>query len=178
MKPCLCTLFMIFPFLLYSLIENAFIDWEANRKLKWEDFKAAPDKNSPNAAETSSAIKFDYSYNGSELKYHISCQFDKNKSWGRVKTDYILSHEQGHFDITEIFARKLNKSLKEYKVGKLSDLTKDVNRMYENSMQQLHKMQTEYDSDTNNSINKTRQEEWINKIESELKVLETYAGYR
>src|SRR5580704_14365013 len=131
--------FMILPLLVFSLLENAFIDWDANRKLKWDDFMAAPDKNSPNAAETSSTIKFDYSYNGRELKYHIACQFDKKKSWVRVKTDYILSHEQGHFDIAEIFARKLNKSLKEYTVVKVSDLTRDVNHIYENSMQQLHK---------------------------------------
>jgi hypothetical protein len=177
MRTSLNILFTIIPFLVFSISENSVIEWDANHKLKWEDFKAAPDKNSPNAAETSSTIKFDYSYNGKELKYHINCQFDKNKSWGRVKTDYILSHEQGHFDITEIFARKLNKSMKEYSIGKLGDLTKDVTRIYENSMNQLHNMQVAYDSETNNSINKIKQEEWIKKIDTELRELEAYAVY-
>jgi len=32
-----------------------------------------------------------------------------------VKNDYILSREQAHFDITELYAGKLNKILKAYK---------------------------------------------------------------
>jgi len=160
--------------LILSLAENPFIPWEAGRKLTWDDFKAPPDKRSPNAAETSSAIKFDYSYNAGELRFHIVCQFDKNKSWVRVRSDYILSHEQGHFDITEIFARKLNKSVKEYRVGKPGDLTRDLNHIYENAMHQLHDMQAAYDAETNFSINTPKQEEWLKKIKTRLEELETY----
>jgi hypothetical protein len=178
MKIFLHLILTIFPALLFSLPENTFIDWKADYKLMWDDFKAPPDKNSPNAAETSTAIKFDFSYDGSNLKYHITCQFDKNKSWGRVKIDYILSHEQGHFDIAEIFARKLNKSLKEYTVGNVGNLNKEVNKIYDNTMHQLHNMQVAYDTETNFSINKARQEEWLKKISSELKDLEAYANYR
>ena len=78
--------------------------------------KQSTDSNSPNAALTGTNIKFDFSYSSETgFKYHITCQFDKNSSWGRVKTDYILSHEQGHFDIAEIYTRKLCKAFREYK---------------------------------------------------------------
>jgi hypothetical protein len=156
---------------------NSLIDWSADRKLTWDDFKATPDVNSPNAALTGTNIKFDFSYSSTDgFKYHITCQFDKNSSWGRIKTDYILSHEQGHFDIAEIYARRLNEALKEYKpdVGKAN---KEVNKIYEKVMHELSAAQALYDRETNFSINKEEQARWLIKIRDELKSYEAYAYY-
>jgi uncharacterized protein DUF922 len=168
--------FLLITFPLFSFTGKEFIDWNTDRKLTWDDFKAAPDMNSRNAALTASAIQFNFTYDG-QLKYSITCQFNKNKSWGKVKTDYILSHEQGHFDITEIFARTLNKSLKEYTIDNIKTLSRDLNKIYENTMHQLNKMQNTYDNETNFSINKEKQEEWLVKISKELKELNAYANY-
>ncbi len=155
---------------------NSLIDWSADRKLSWADFKADPDPSSPNAALTSSIIKYDFAYNDAEgFKFHIHCQFNKSNSWGRTKTEYILSHEQGHFDITEIFARKLNKAFKEYKPG--SDIKKEVTKIYKDTMHQLGEMQAQYDKETNFSRNKPQQEEWLKKITDGLKELQSYANY-
>jgi hypothetical protein len=169
--------FLVIAFPIFSLSDKSFIDWNTNHKLVWDDFKAAPDMNSRNAALTTSAIQFNFTYDGHNLNYTITCQFDKNKSWGKVKTDYILSHEQGHFDITEIFARKLNKSLKEYTVGNIKSLSKDLNKIYQNTMHELNHYQDVYDSETNFSINKEQQAEWLEKISKELKSLHEYADY-
>lgn len=153
--------------------DGPLIDWSPERKLTWEDFKSPPDKNSPNAALTNTAIKIDFSYNNQVLKYHIRCQFDKRNSWGRVKNDYILSHEQGHFDIGEIYARRLNKALQEYHVHP-ETLSKDVNLIYQDIMQQYHDRQDEYDSETKFSIDTTKQSEWLKKIKDELAELSAY----
>jgi len=83
----------IFPIFFSAPQSNPFIDWKNERKLTWDDFKQKPDAASPNAALTSSIIKYDFGYNNVDgLKFHIYCQFDMEKSWGRAKTDYILSH--------------------------------------------------------------------------------------
>jgi predicted secreted Zn-dependent protease len=156
--------------------DNSLIDWSHERKLNWEDFKAAPDKNSPNAALTNTAIKIDFSYNNEVLNYHIRCQFDKKNSWGRVKNEYILSHEQGHFDIAEIFARKLNKALKQYQPHP-ETLSKDINSIYQDMMQQYHDRQTAYDEETKFSIDTQKQAEWLKKIKEELKQSEAYGDY-
>jgi regulator of sigma D len=165
-----------FPEIFSTVQNNSLIDWSADRKLSWDDFKQRPDPSSPNAALTSSIIKYDFGYNNVDgLKFHIHCQFDKEKSWGRSKTDYILSHEQGHFDIAEIFARKLNKAFKEYTPA--SNIKKDINKIYSDLMHQLQAMQAQYDKETNFSINKPQQEEWLKKIKDQLKELEAYANY-
>jgi len=45
-----------------------------------------------------------------------------------AKTDYLLNHEQRHFDIAEIFARKLRKELEEYTFNKNN--LKEIENLY------------------------------------------------
>ena len=85
------------------------IDWNATNRLTWNDYKGNPDPNSGAAATTTSYLGIEYNFKNNTVTYKIVCRFSKNKSWGMYKTDHILGHEQGHFDITEISARKLNK---------------------------------------------------------------------
>src|SRR6476661_1168751 len=91
-----------------------FIPWTFSRRLEWEDFLCAPKNYSDAVASTSTSLGIAYQVEDGQLTYSISCNFSKHKSWGLLKTEYILAHEQGHFDITEIFARKLYKALSEY----------------------------------------------------------------
>ena len=161
-----------------NTVNSSFIDWNETRRLTWDDFKSAPDKNSTNAAMTSTNIKFDFSYNSDRgFEYHITCQFDPNSSWGRIKTDYILSHEQGHFDIAEIYARKLYKALKGYSPDP-KKANKELNKIYQQLMKEMDAAQRLYDKETNFSINRTEQAEWLTKIKEDLKNLEAYSAYR
>jgi Bacterial protein of unknown function (DUF922) len=155
----------------------SYIDWNASRKLSWNDFNANPPKNPPAAALTSTAIKIDFGYYNESLQFHIRCRFDKEASWGFVKNDYVLSHEQGHFDITEIYARKLNAALKKY-VPDPASLRSDVNKIYQDMMKQYYDRQDEYDHQTNFSIDHAQQEVWLNKIRDELSELKGDANYR
>jgi hypothetical protein len=165
-----------FSRIFFSAQDDSFIDWDAHKKLIWDDFRQSPDPGSPNAALTSAVIKYDFAFSSTEgLKFHIRCQFDKNKSWGRVKTDYILTHEQGHFDIAEIFTRKLNKAFKEY--TPTSNLKQDIYKIYGEVMHQFHEVQEQYDRETNFSINHPQQVEWSRKITQQLDDLKPYADY-
>jgi hypothetical protein len=156
--------------------DNGFIQWSPTRKLNWLDFQASPPKNATNAALTSSSILMKFRSNGEELIYQISCNFEPVNSWGRVKNDLILSHEQGHFDIAEIHARKLNQALKAYHL-KFNTLSKDVNAIYQSVMGDLKQMQDLYDEQTDHSRNTTQQKSWLIKIDSYLTGLQPYANY-
>ena len=166
---------MVFSMLVSSSQTNL-IEWNAERRLTWKDFKAQPDKNSTNAALTSSSINIEFGYNNTGLKYNIKCRFDQNLSWGRIKNDYILVHEQGHFDIAEIHARKLNKALKAYKFQSRT-VSRDVNKIYETVMQEHHAFQSQYDQETNYSRNAAEQNAWNTKIEETLQALKDYSDY-
>jgi len=153
------------------------IPWSASRRLVWDDFKSRPDNNATNAALTSSKIIFNYTY-GSEkgFSYTIACVFDKTSSWGRIKTDYILSHEQGHFDVAEIYARKLNKALTNYSFNTKTS-PKEVPALYQQLMKEEAEFQNQYDSETNFSRDKKEQAAWLEKLQHQLDKLSDYAGY-
>ena len=156
---------------------DSLIDWSANRRLSWEDFKARPDGASVNAALTSTNINIDYSFNNHEFRYKIRCQFDPSKSWGRIKNDYILSHEQAHFDIAEIHARLLNKALKDYRFN-VRTASKDIGNIYQQLMNDHRIMQEKYDDETNYSRNEEKQREWKKKINQSLEELKEFSLYK
>lgn len=150
--------------------------WSAGRKLTWADYKARPDPNSDAAATTASYLLFSYSIRNDEISYRIESKFSKTRSWGLHKTAYILSHEQGHFDLAEVYARKLFKKVQEYRFHK-KNYRKDLQKIYQEILDEKEEMQNKYDRETNHSINKEKQAEWLKKIEKMLEEYKDYANY-
>lgn len=153
------------------------IDWNASRKLTWADFKGSPVKHSSNAALSSTSIHFSYGYGDKRFTYSISCQFDKNRSWVRVRTNYILSHEQAHFDIAELYARKLKRAISKYRYNE-NTVSDDLNNIYEDIMKQHHEAQSKYDKETDHSRNPEQQVFWLKKIREELEESREFASYK
>ena len=157
---------------------NDEIAWSTARPLVWSDFKGAPDGSNVNAALTSSKIVFGYNYNSRDgFGWHIQCLFDKSRSWVRVKNDFILAHEQGHFDITEMYARKLQKQLKGYSFNK-DKAQKEVPAIYQAIMKEQVDTQNRYDAETDHSRIKDKQLAWLEKIKKGLDELKEYADYK
>lgn len=165
------------PLLLTAQSSNEeMLDWDANRKLTWADYKGKPDPDSDAAASTATILSVSYNISSTGFTYKIECRFSKTRSWVLHKTDYLLSHEQGHFDIAEIFARKLNKKLSEYQFNKKT-CEKDLDKIYDEIDEEKDKMQHDYDRETHHSINKEKQAEWLQKISQELNKYKNYADY-
>jgi hypothetical protein len=177
MKKIFFLITLQFPLLLFSQKDTEFINWNESNKLIWDDFKAAPQKNGDVAALTATHLGFSYTMVNGKISYNIECRFEKNRSWGLVKNDWILQHEQGHFDIAEIFARKLFKAISEYSFNRNS-FQQDLNSIYKNIVAEKEKSQLEYDAETDFSRNKNSQEKWVKKIEGELIQFKSWAGYR
>jgi hypothetical protein len=165
-----------FPFLLFSQKNDNLIDWNEHKKLTWEDFKGSSQKIGDVAALTATHLGFSYNIVNGKITYSIECRFEKNKSWGRVKTSWILNHEQGHFDIAEIFSRKLFKAVSAYQFNK-STFQNDLDIIYKKVVEEKDLYQQLYDLETDHSRNKTKQEEWLKKINDNLNELKAWAGY-
>ncbi|MEK7224747.1 MAG: DUF922 domain-containing protein, partial [Bacteroidota bacterium] len=156
--------------------DEELLTWSAARKLTWKDYKASPDTQSDAAASTTTYLSIEYKISTNSFGYKIKSWFSKTRSWGRHKDDYILSHEQGHFDIAEIFARKLHKLMSAYRFDRKT-YQQELKRIYQDVMDEKEKMQNDYDEETNHSINKEKQAEWLKKIAGTLKELEAWTGY-
>jgi len=173
---------LLFTFLAFTSLSFAqdkkdeLIDWSAIRRLTWDDYKGKPDPNSDAAASTTSYLGIEYNFSNNKITYKIACKFSKNLSWGFAKTDHILGHEQGHFDITEIFARKLNKLTGEYRFNKNS-FQQDLKKIYDDIQDEKEELQNQYDNETDYSRNKEKQAEWLVKISKILEEYKNYADY-
>ena len=156
--------------------DDEYIPWLNDYRLTWDDFLCEPKRNTDAVASTSTALGIAYQIKNGKLTYQVTCKFSKHKSWGLVKTDYILAHEQGHFDITEIFARKLHQALKGYHLNPTT-FQKDINTIYETILQSKEAFQAAYDGETDHSRNKRKQEEWLERIAILLDDTLPYAAY-
>jgi len=152
------------------------IPWENDKRLVWDDFLCEPKVGTDAVASTSTILGIAYQITDGALKYHITCYFNKEKSWGLMKTDYILAHEQGHFDITEIFARRLNEALQNYQFNKKT-FKRDIGQIYQAIVSQKEDYQRTYDAETDHSRNRKVQYDWLEKIDSLLAETQPFSSY-
>ncbi|MEO7924148.1 MAG: DUF922 domain-containing protein [Chitinophagaceae bacterium] len=160
----------------FSTGEEELMAWSPTRKLNWNDYKASPNPESDAAASTTTILGIDYNISSTSFSFKIQSLFSKTRSWGLHKTNYILSHEQGHFDIAEVYARMLNKEMSEYRFNKKT-FQKDLQKIYEKVTKEKEETQNSYDKETRHSINREKQAEWLKRIEEMLEEYSDYADY-
>lgn len=145
------------------------IHWQTDYKLKWEDFQGAPDSSSPNIAVCGCSIRYYYYEENGGFKFNTFAYFDKKKSWANksVVDSASLIHEQGHFDICEMYARKLSlkfDSLQTYE-SSIKTLIEDIAEII---TVQTNEAQTQYDIETLYGSDLYKQREWCIKIREML----------
>ena len=156
------------------------IPWKADRMLNWADFQGKPDAGSSFLAYTAYTLGYSSKYDqGGKITVSVTCSFDRNKSWKTPDklTDKLLLHEQLHFYVAEIYARKMRKAFHDYaathKAG--AGTSADLDKIFISLMKESHDYNDAYDAATTHSINEEKQEEWRKKIVDELNALEAYA---
>ena len=156
------------------------IEWTANRKLIWEDFKGSPKtiSNSNSAAQTYCGFGFQTNYVTilTKTKIFVTTTFTCNLSW--VRPDQkdrldLLEHEQGHFNLCEIYARQLRRKLQEKKLT-VFNLNTDANIIFKDVYALYLDRQELYEKETNYGLYRPKQIEWTNTISSELDELSSF----
>jgi len=158
------------------------IEWDSSRRLTWTDFKAAPDENAAAhiAAITNCGLGFQTNRVSQvkKLRFYVSNSFDCSKSWIRPEFmghENLLAHEQGHFDICEIYARQLRKRFRESSF-ELKTLSEQANDIFREVYNLYVKRQQEYETDTDNGRNREQQRLWTAKIAVEIMALHDFAN--
>lgn len=144
------------------------IHWRPNYKLKWEDYKGKPDSASKHMAITSYFLTYNYSLTDTSFHFNVFCYFEKKTSWKKIIVDsLLLQHEQGHFDIGQLYARKLKKAFASYKPVR-ETIDKDLKNIFDTINNERALMDSQYDKETNFSRNRKNQRLWADKIKSLL----------
>jgi len=134
--------------------------WLSNRKLQWSDFSGRPKYWTDFAAQTVTTIEQSYSCTGDNFTFNITAKFNKTKSWTKTKkSNRILAHEQKHFDLTELYARKMRRAYNQLNnpcaIGK-----KALNKIYNDMFEELRQLQILYDVETDHGLKPKAQQQW------------------
>ena len=149
------------------------IEWSADRPLSWNDFKGKVPPNDRAAATTASGISYRFSTSGTEnaieVDFKIDTYFYPTKSWYQPELcdEVILSHEQLHFDISELYARKFRQRI-DAATFTHSNVKAKVRSIYRKINQELSAFQNRYDRETNFSRDREQQILWNNRIAKAL----------
>ena len=169
----------------FSFVKDEFILWQENKKLKIQDFKADNKDtikvNRQQFLGAISAIRIEYSSfqrnKNSVPDFSIKTYFDPNESWMLLKNDYVLQHEQIHFDLTELYARKMRKSVESIRQKNVTNIS-----IYRKKIQHWNVMKekasNQFDADNQDYYIKIgqkilfqknpKQEAWKKKVDREL----------
>ena len=89
-----------------------------------------------------------------------------------MDTDYALTHEQHHYDITYINACQFIQKLKDAQLN-FGNFNYLVEKIHDESFAELEKMQDDYDGQTSNGRINRMQTFWNRKIDQQLASLIT-----
>ncbi len=170
--------FMLSSLMVCSQDIKGRIYWSEDKELIWKDFKGKSNNNHPYDAETNWAVEYACGLKSDTLSFTLKCYFDMNGSWVKKgkATDVLLNHERMHFDLGEVYARKLRKVLLEYTYNR-ETINEDIQNLYNNMFAECQVAQKQYDKDTDHSKIQAKQDKWDAKITSLLKELKAYSAH-
>ena len=154
--------------------------WKEGTKLNWSLFKSSENKMKSDSTIVSySSCGLSYTAfkdkANNKMKVRIDATFDPSNSWKHpIKTKNLnINHEQSHFDIAEIYARKLRKEFLE-NVKTEKDYQLKFKLIYQVMYGEFLDYQNYYDNITKRGTNAEKQNELDAEIKAQLKKLERY----
>jgi hypothetical protein len=154
--------------------EVAGIPWSAERPLRWSDFQGPPLISSPAAAVTAYVLNYDGECLDDRFTFSVTATFLPDRSWVKppiferpLESAIALQHEQTHFDLGELHARRMRRAL-----AALSDAcaqpVDELDVVVQRLLNEDIVVQRQYDRETSHGANHRRQAEWDARVRREL----------
>ena len=162
-----------------NISNDELIVWSTERKLNWEDFKGTPDSSSVHKANTGTRIMSKtLVFTDNLIECEMYTVFDTKRSWVKEKSEKLLLHEQLHFDIAELNMRILRKRFESYKLESLDRFNKDKKKMFQETLEDIKRMNSKYDEETEHGLIIKNQLEWEIEVKKSLSELESYSSIK
>lgn len=110
------------------------------------------------------------------IVFSVQAVFQKSKSNIIQNSDYVLKHEQLHFDICELYARKLRKMMLDKDFTKVKNIQNEIQNMYNKVNNEFVRYEEKYDNDTNHGENPAKQKVWEDDVAGQMKDLDQYSS--
>lgn len=165
----------------YAYSDSTEIIWCSCKELNWSDFQNSSIDSVGGDAKTFTDVRiyiadtiFDDNYT-QNFKLEILAIFSRQKSFTRFLDERLLRHEQLHFDISELIARKLREKVSNRKINdkNYSEIVlKELLPLKRKLINDINKL---YDDETGHGQIEIEQSRWINYVRDELLNLEDYS---
>jgi hypothetical protein len=140
--------------------------WKKRRFLTWNDFQGVSDEDDERLASTAYGIDFNWDCDRYDnFTFRVQAYVSPTESWVKPEgknSSRLLLHEQGHFDLAEIYSQKLREELKKMNCD---NTTEEIDAVYYRIWEELDAEQNKYDKETDHGRNEDKQKEWNEKIE-------------
>lgn len=165
-----------FLVLLLSLIGNYPSEKEIPyRLLSWSDFRAAVPKNEPTvAARTATQLEMETTETDGRFGFVVRACFLPDSSFVRVRSDRNLRHEQTHFKIACIEAKKCMLALAPLQRGDSVDKRMAIT-LYDAYVSAADKRNALFDQQTNHSLDITEEMVWEQRISFEMRIFGNFS---
>lgn len=155
----------------------ATVPWSAGRPLTVTDFQGRPGPAEPHAALTSARIDASGACRDNVFTADVRAVFDPATSWVREPATLsaaLLRHEQLHFDIAEVYARRLRLKFASARPNCVQ-LQGAFNRISQSLYAEWEREETRYDQETSHGLNAVQQAFWERQTAVRLQQLAEYA---
>jgi hypothetical protein len=174
--------FYALNFTLIQSNSNELLPWSQD-KLTWDLFRS---KKAPNGFHSYHAVTVtvqkneNYYFDNDSISFDVTSYLDMSKSWKSeiiISNIDLLNHEQRHFDLNEIYARKLRKALSGQKFPeKPIEFKWKIDKLSFKYDYDFLEMSKSYDEETRHGTIKHIQDKWDRMIDSLLLDLNDYSN--
>lgn len=159
-----------------SLDGSDCISWSENIQLRWSDFRGEPDLKSNGKAGCAAELMAQGFWDRGLPNFLVSNCFDRNASWTvDTVSHYLLEHEKSHFDIAEIHARMMRKSIDSLRKEEVNSFT-PYSKIIKHLLNRRNKVDSLYDEETAHSLYSSEQLRWEKVIREQLESLSEYSS--
>lgn len=155
--------------------------WSLKRPLVWADFKGEPPRTGAAAAETAYTLFYGARCTGQAFEFRVVAAFRPKQSWVRpailkqpANSTRALKHEQTHFDLAEVHARRMRRHFAEL-IAPCRVSTDALSDIAEQMVREEHAAQEKYDAETDHSRVPAEQARWDKEVAAQLTALVKYA---
>jgi hypothetical protein len=157
------------------------IPWSANRPLTWDDFRGPAPLDGVEGARTVYLLSYESRCRGIDFTFSVTAVVLPSRSWVKprvlstpAESARILQHEQTHFNLTEVYARRMRRFFRElYNPCGLID--ERLKESVERFVQEEADAQRRYDDETGYGLKPQVQERWDRDIATMLTELAAFA---
>lgn len=154
----------------------SYISWAETRPLSWKDYTYKHVKKEGFSGLAMTTVL--HSVRGGMIDkkpyFEVNVLFVKEDSWTSDTTSIALfSHEKLHFDIAELYARKIRKKIAEISAAGEMEISK-YQKWVKEYLKEFKRFAKRYDEETDNGMMEKEQGKWEILIAVELDRLKAY----